>query len=195
MLKKVTLVLILLSLLSSCRWFGEATTPFFSWTNFKVPPGTPVFQQGYKDGCSTVLYARGNVFYRSRYSYKFDPKMIGNTEYRFGHSRGYSFCFQHVLASTSGPVGSFDKYLSPQGYDKTYNAGNINDTWDGALANDGVFSGSVTTPGNGLNGIFDVLQKGGSGETRGVFDSNPLWAGGSKGQYFGWGYDGSYYGN
>ena len=152
-------------------------------TNFKVPDGTPAFQKGFRDGCSTSSYSRGNVFYRWRYGHKYDTKMIDNAEYRFGYQRGYTWCFQNVLSGVSGPQASWDRFLSPYGYDSTMSAGNMNSTWDG------FFGGSVESPlgdqGSGFDGIFDVLQKGGSGSGGTAFGGNPLWAGGSSGQFFG----------
>jgi hypothetical protein len=189
-MKKILIITSLIIFLNSCRWLSDAGRPFYSMTNFKVPPGTPSFQQGYKDGCETVSYARGNAFYKTRYKgYRYDPKMIGNSEYRFGHSRGVSFCFMQVI---SQPQSSFDNYLNY--YDPTMMTQDYNTVGDGFL-DGGVFSWSATNAGGGLNGIFDVYQKGGSGTTGGVFDSNPLWAGGSVGQFFGQSYSGSYYGN
>jgi hypothetical protein len=175
------LLLFLLVQVFGCKWFTSIGAPYFEWTNFKVPQGTPAFQAGYKDGCSTVLYSRGNVYYRTRYSYRYDPKMIGNPEYRFGHSKGYTWCFQQVIAGTSGPVGSFDKYLNPGGYDRTFDAGNINDAW-GGLFGTGLDAPIKANPANGFNAMFDVWS---GGEGGGVFSANPLWAGGSKGQFFG----------
>jgi hypothetical protein len=179
------LLLFFLVQIDGCKWFTNAGTPYFKWTSFKIPQGTPAFQAGYKDGCSTVLYARGNVYYRTRYSYRYDPKMIGNPEYRFGHSRGYAWCFQQVVAGTSGPVGSFDKYLNPGGYDSTFSAGNINDAWGGMFSGTnqaGLDAPIKPNPANGFDAMFDVWSGGASGS---VFGANPLWAGGSKGQFFG----------
>lgn len=181
--------ILILLLTSSCQMITGAGTPFYAMTNIKIPEGTPAFQKGFRDGCETITYARGNPFYKTRYKgYRFDPKMIGNTEYRFGHSRGASFCFMHVAGNVHS---SFDNYLNY--YDPTMMSQDYNTVGDG-LFDGGVFSSSITTPGNGIDGIFDVLQKGGSGTTGSAFTSNPLWAGGSVGQFFGQSYSGSYYG-
>lgn len=178
-LSKIIIAVFLLQL-GACKWFTGAGTPYFSWSNFKVPDGTPAFQQGYKDGCSTVLYARGNIWYRTRYGYRYDPKMIGNPEYRFGHSRGYTWCFQQVLSGTGGPVGSWDKYIQPYGYDSTFTVptDGVSKAWGD------FFQGGVASPipSASLNSIFDDLSGGSSG---GAFSAHPIWAGHSKGQIFG----------
>jgi hypothetical protein len=176
----VRILIIVLSLqLGGCKWFTNAGTPYFQWTNFKIPEGTAAFKQGYKDGCSTVLYSRGNGFYRTRYQYRYDTKMIDNPEYRFGHSRGYSWCFQTILTGQTN--GSFDKYINPGGYDPTFNANNINNAWGGMF--EGLDAPIKVNPGNGFDAMFGVWS--GSGTGGSVFSSDPLWAGGSKGQFFG----------
>jgi hypothetical protein len=180
-MKSVFLYIILL-LLANCQMFSKGGMPTYSMMKFKIPDGTPTFRQGYKDGCGTALYARGNILYRSFYKYRFDPKLIGNSEYRLGHSRGYGFCFPTVANANTGPQSSFDKFINPYGYDAGFNAGNINDAWGGTF--DGTMGTSVT--GNGFNGIFDVLQKGGAGTGETTFGGNPIWSGGSRGQFFGW---------
>ncbi|OFW80257.1 MAG: hypothetical protein A2887_04200 [Alphaproteobacteria bacterium RIFCSPLOWO2_01_FULL_40_26] len=186
------LLLLLTLQLSSCRWFTGAGTTFFAWTNIKVPDGTPTFQQGFKDGCSTVLYARGNVYYRTRYSYRYDPKMIGNPEYRFGHSRGYTWCFQHMLQGQTGSQSSADKWLSQYGKQPMFDMApaDLGKAWGG------MFDG-LKAPGNpvasanpqGTDSGLDILQKGISGGEAGaggtVFGGHPLWAGESSIKFMG----------
>ena len=172
---------------TSCTIF---TIPFKSsfapLSNFKVPPGTPAFKSGYKDGCSSVLYSRGNMFYRSRYEYRYDPNMIDNTEYKFGYSKGGNWCFTHIVGiSPDNTLGAADGFssLSPYGerpmFDTSPNS--IDNAWGGMFGS-GLSSPIDTnsTPG-GLNAIFDVYQKGISGGEAGaggsVFGSNPLWSG------------------
>ena len=115
--------------------------------------------------------------------------MIGNTEYRFGFQRGNSWCFQTILAPQTGPRGGgLGKFLFVYG----------NDSWGfdaspGSINSTGLFGGSVSNPisTDSINGFFDVLQKGtdangvgGVGYT--AFGANPLWSGGSSGQFLGW---------
>jgi hypothetical protein len=174
---KSCFLILLISGLGSCKWFTSAGSPTFAWTNIKVPEGTPVFKQGFKDGCSSSTYARGNSIYRMRYGFKFDPKLISNSEYRFGHQRGYTFCFLYMLQGDSGR-GSFDLYLFPQGNSDTWTAKDINSAWGGFF--DGL-SAPIQPGGGGIDGIFSDLTAGGQGALSG----NPLWAGGSHGQFFG----------
>lgn len=177
-MKKITSLILFLIQLTSCQWFSTIGSPFYTMTNFKIPDGTPAFQQGFKDGCSTSTYARSNVLYRSRYGYRYDPKMIGNAEYRFGHSRGYTWCFQQSIAGATGALGSWDRYLHPYGYDTTFSSGDINSAWGGFFKG----SGSLAQPAGGDVGGFMGTLTNSSGS---VMNSNPLWAGGSSGQIFG----------
>lgn len=176
------IAIILLFNLPSCRWFTNAEMPLFGGSSIKIPKGTPTFKKGFRDGCSSVLYARGNLWYRTRYDYRYDVKLMGNPEYRFGHTRGYNWCF-HNAVGPAGLVGSPDRYLFIHGYDKTFNAGNVNDGWGGMFG--GGIAPLINVTGGGLNGVFDVLQKGGGGTGKTAFGTDPLWYGGSKGQFFG----------
>ena len=155
----------------------------FSGLKVKVPDGSPAFKLGYEHGCSNVLYTRGNVLYRNTRKYQYDPKMIGNAEYRLGVSRGYTACFQ-TIANPANSTASFDRYLNPSGamgygvFDMS--AGNINNAWGGFFGT--AAPSLINIPDGGLDGNFNLLSGGGGGS---VFGANPLWAGGSSGQFFG----------
>ena len=186
-MKKFLLILLLLEF-SGCKWITGAGSPYYKWFGFKIPDGTPSFKKGYKDGCSTILYARGNQLMRDRYGgYHYDGNMIGNPEYRFGFSRGWSWCFQTTIGPNA--VTSPDRYIAPFGnggnvFDMS--AGNINNAWGGLFGGGGA-SGEgkamgETIGGTGLNAVMGSVGGGGGG---GVFSGNPIWAGGSGGQIFG----------
>jgi len=166
--------LIILLFITSCRWVSDASTSYAIGTGFKVPPGSPVFQQGFKDGCSQIFYSRGNMFYRWRHKYNYNTKLNGNSEYRFGYTRGKSFCFNYIV----GGVSSFDRMLFP--HKDPIVAQDYNTTVDGMFG--GVDSPIPAADNGGLNGLFDMWA--GSGSTS-ALGANPLWAGGSSGQFFG----------
>ncbi len=177
---RVLLIVILLLQIASCRWIESAGPPALEWANLPTPDGTPLFKKGFRDGCSTAFYSRGNVYYRTKYGYRVDPILFRNGEYRFGHQRGYGYCFT-LIAGGAGPNSSWDRYVSPYGYDKTFNAKDIGEAWDGFFGG-GVGPFIQDNPGNGLDATVNVYSGGAGG---GVFSANPLWAGGSKGQFFG----------
>ena len=110
--------------------------------------------------------------------FKYDPALIGNTEYRFGQKRGYSWCFQQAQSANSGAIGSWERSIHPYGYDTTFNSGNIGSAWDGFFGHSGALGEKA---GGDVGGFMGVLNGGGSG----VFGGDPLYSGGSKGQIFG----------
>jgi hypothetical protein len=180
--KNIFLILLILSL-PNCKWLKIIGTPYYSLFSFKIPDGTPSFKKGYADGCATVLASRGNSMMRQRYGgFHYDADMIGNPEYRFGYSRGISWCFQ----TTVGPnnLTSPDRYLAHYGNNTTFEmgAGSINNAWGGLFGGSEGKAMGESIGGSGLDGVMGSVGSGGSG---GVFSGNPLWAGGSGGQFFG----------
>lgn len=170
-------------MLNSCQWISTANGSFSAFTSIKIPDGTAIFQKGFRDGCGNAFYARGNGLFRARYTFRFEGKLAGNSEYRFGLSRGYGYCFAYALSGVAGgPHASSDRMLSPHGYDSTFGAANQNAAWGDffggtAFSNVG-FGGSV-------DGVFGVYQTGIDGKTSAFNANGVLWAGGSSGQFFG----------
>lgn len=177
-LAKIFSILLLALSLNSCLWFTrDATDNFLRNFNVPNPPGTPNFKKGFKDGCSQILYSRGNFFYRMMFSYHYDTSLNYNKDYRFGYKRGYNACFLTIIASK---MPSFDKLLFPMGGGNDIGTGfysqmDYNDTTSGMFG--GILNSSF---GGDMNGVVENLGSGG-----GVLEANPLWAGGSKGQIFG----------
>lgn len=176
-LKKLVTLLFLFEI-TSC---GVASIPgkvtAFPLTNFKVPDGTPAFQAGYKVGCSAVMYARGNVFYRSRNDYNYDPKMIGVKDYRTGYSRGWAWCFNNIanLNMGGGANGSIDLGLFPAGHPFDSSPSTVDEAWGGFFETP---APNIIEIGSGLDGSFSVWQKGKSGGT--ALGGNPIWSGGGS---------------
>ena len=176
---KILLFIITAQCISSCAWIKNATTPYFAFTNFKVPDGTPKFQAGYKDGCSTALYSRGTVLYRNRYSYKFDPKMIDDPEYNFGHNRGYGWCFMNAVGA-SGIRGSGVDAIHPyesSGYDPTHNPSSIK-SFGGIMSNKQMWKMNYYN----INDVFSPFKYGTDGSS--TLTNNLLWSSGYSGGFF-----------
>lgn len=55
-----------------------------------VPPGTPAFQQGYRDGCRSAWADAGVRGYNERTE---DDTMKSNTDYQQGWGRGFGECY------------------------------------------------------------------------------------------------------
>ena len=175
----IGVILIILSL-TSCRWFsGDATEQFLRKFKIPQPPGSPNFKKGFKDGCSQILYARGNFFYRMIFKYHYDTSLNYNKDYRFGYKRGGNACFITII---SHKMPSADRLIFP------YGGGNDIGTGISSVGNynstSGMFGGVESPVGSGgdVNGIFEMWSEGDNGA---VLNSNPIWAGNSKGQFFG----------
>lgn len=176
---KIFITIVLIFTLNNCRWFTGAGQPFLSGTRIHTPPGSPKFKKGFNDGCSTVLFARGNYFYRMLHKHTYDPKLIDDSEYAFGYKRGYSYCFQYSVGPTAQFGGGSDMYLYPyknasNPFDQGMTAGSIDSTISyGAL--------QWWTAGS-LDGVISQTQNSGNGS---VFGSYPGWGTPSTGQFFG----------
>ena len=86
-IKKI-IILIILLLTVNCRYAKDAKLPNMTFAKIKIPAGTPNFRKGFADGCSTLLYSRGNMFYRTFHKFRFEGHLIDNDEYYFGRKRG-----------------------------------------------------------------------------------------------------------
>ena len=181
-----TILLISVLFVSSCGWMfsndpglGIFRSPKFSFAQIKMPAGSPTFQKGYADGCATVLSSRGNWFYRSLYNkYQFDYEYLNDKEYKFGHARGYNFCFFSIV----GPVGYFgggaDLYIF--GKNSGLETNDLNDAWQ--QGNVDWFQDSFGDVGGGVGGSFKSFsEKGG----KNILGSHPFW-GSQPDQIFSW---------
>jgi hypothetical protein len=177
--------LLILLLFSGCRWFSGAETPYLAFASPKVPDGTPIFKKGYEDGCKTIIKNRATGFYRDIYSYNYDTALIDNPEYQFGFSRGWTNCFNWVVSGRHTLGGSGDTYIYGNlGTGPNITKGDINSTIN-------YETGSWKNPfasGNGIDSMFDVIQKGNKGGTGTALDGHPLWgtSQSENSQIFGW---------
>lgn len=179
---KILIIAFILMPFSGCKWFTEAKPPALSFAQITVPVGTPKFQKGYKDGCGTVLYARGNILYRNIYKHNMDPSLIDDSEYMFGYKRGYSYCFQYAVGSGHFSGGA-DTYLYPKvptPYTQGMTAGNINNVYNGYGA-----LNWMNIPNGGLDGVVDAFSKNTHGQG-GVFSAYPTWGTPNTGGNFTW---------
>lgn len=201
-MQKILLKILILPLsiiyITSCKGvyrFAQNTpfSPTLAMAGIKVPEGTPKFQQGWKDGCSTGYHARGNGFYRSFHKIKQNSKLFMDPEYEFGHQRGYGFCYTKALSHLNSGTG-WDDYLFARS--KAWEAKSWNSTppfwedWNSISpfnnpSSNGGPLGSASGKSSGM-----ALRAIAPGEGKGVLGSfdgsgtHPLWAGGMDGHFF-----------
>ncbi len=169
--------LITILALSGCKFFTGAARYNLANMKYTVPAGTPIFQQGYRDGCENGLLTRGNTLYRMKYrGFNYTPSLIENPEYKFAYGRGYGYCF--TINTAGSHAGGTDAFIYGKGVAdlrKTSLSETLNyetGTWNNPL-NDKY---------GGLNGVFDGITK---PKGFSVFGSHPFY-GTSHNQIFDW---------
>ena len=183
-MKKILILstlLISLALLSNCRWItGAKLSPMKFMQTIEVE-GTPKFKLGFKDGCASTFYSRGNALYRLKYGWKFNTDLIDDPEYSFGRKRGYNYCFGYVVGGTSHFRGGWDRYIMGHGPAFDMGKGSI----DGVT---GSYSGNIfdvlNVPSGGVSANVEVL----SGGSDSVMSAHPFWGsrGMESGKLIGW---------
>lgn len=89
------LILMLLTLLSlgGCKNFhfkpGWARPASF---DMEPPPGPPIYQQGFRDGCESGYSGYANDFNKLFYTWKQDPQLTENKVYYQIWKDAYSYC-------------------------------------------------------------------------------------------------------
>ena len=178
MIKKTFLLLVILSF-SGCKFFTGADSYFFMGMNYKIPDGTPIFKQGYRDGCENGIYTRANVLYRGKYhGFKYTPSLIDNPEYKFGYGRGYGYCF--TMNTSGAHAGSFDQFIYGRGTPFEMGRGNIDGTVN---YEQGTWSNPFNVNAGGIDGVWGAVQ---SPKNFTAFGSHPLYGTPNTNQVFGW---------
>jgi len=167
---------------------GGCKSSFLSMTNFKVPDGTPMFQEGFRDGCGTILGARSTSLYRMKYAgYKFNPDYIDNPEYKFGYGKGWGYCFNYIVGAGYFGQGGADSYIYGKGA-TPFDMGKA--SWDSTVNyEEGTWNNPTNSEGgsNSIDGLWGEMQSPKGGFT--IFGSHPLYGTygtPNSGQIFGW---------
>lgn len=91
-LKTSGIIFISSLLVSGCSFYDQIVRPV-PYGMEQMPEGTPVFQAGWKDGCTTGLTVYGNDRYKASYDgFVQDKKMILNDEYYRAWKEAYTYC-------------------------------------------------------------------------------------------------------
>jgi hypothetical protein len=104
-MQKIYNIFFLLVFLSSCSFIKEdVLEPANLWKprpfgmEMEGPKdASPIFKQGWKDGCETGLAAYGSDHYRNLgYKFKQDISQINNTEYYMAWQNSYRYCRWYI---------------------------------------------------------------------------------------------------
>jgi hypothetical protein len=172
-------LLIAILFLSNCKLFTGSRRYLVANTNYSIPDGTPVFQQGWRDGCENGLYSRGNTFYRTKYNgFQYSPDLMDNPEYKFGYGKAYSYCF--TLNTAGEHSGGFDAFIYAKGAPFDMERTSIDRTVNYEV---GSWSNAANVKHKGVDGNFDAIQ---SPKGFSVFGSHPLYGTTNEKQIFGW---------
>ncbi len=177
-------ILLILIAISGCKWGTGYKAAPFAMLGMPEPDGTPIFKEGFKDGCGSILRNRGTGLFRDRYEYNYNIKLMENPEYQFGFSRGWTNCFNHVVAGRHTLGGSADTYIYGGNWGAPIDMGRAD--WTGTINYETGSWNDVFASGGGVTGTtFSPIQtgKGGSGT---AFGSHPLWGTPNDKQIFGW---------
>ncbi len=106
------LLLLLMLAISGCygRLFGDnADESIFApkplgLGNPNKDSGSPVYQQGFDDGCKTGLATMVSDAYKSFYGFKQDPYMVDNPVYYKAWKDAYQYCRQYAFRFTWDPI-------------------------------------------------------------------------------------------
>jgi hypothetical protein len=92
-----SLPIIAITLLCGCSDFGELFTKPRPYGLGQTPEGSPIFKQGWEDGCDTGLGVNGGLSYRRKsYRFKQDITMLDNPEYYGAWKTAYTYCRFYV---------------------------------------------------------------------------------------------------
>ena len=90
----------LVFLLSACGWSGYTAASL----DTRPPPGPPIFQQAWSDGCETGIASNTNDFYKLFVKIKQDPAMMKEEIYRRVWQDAYNYCWFQTSTTLSQPI-------------------------------------------------------------------------------------------
>lgn len=105
---KVVLLVFILCELSACRYFhmdiGWAKPPEFDMT---PPPGPPIYQQGFKDGCESGYSGYGSSGQKLFWKWKQDPRLVENKVYYQIWKDAYGYCALYAMMESEHGLGNW----------------------------------------------------------------------------------------
>lgn len=86
-----TLTILFLLALPAC----DALPPWHQWMEEGPPPGqeyTPLYVEGWQDGCHSGIHATANNWYKMHYSFRQDPYKAQDRVYYKGWKDAFDYC-------------------------------------------------------------------------------------------------------
>ncbi len=103
------LMLISITTLCGCTYFHAG----FGWgikppeTAFEPPPGPPIYQQGFREGCESGYKGYGSSFNKLFGSWKQDPELVENEMYYRIWKDAYLYCANYAMIQDEHGLGSW----------------------------------------------------------------------------------------
>lgn len=88
-------MIILASSLSACKYFHSDFSllkPKPAELSMEPPPGPPIYQQGFRDGCESGFSGYASSFHKLFYTFKQDPELTSNQMYYRIWKDSYAYC-------------------------------------------------------------------------------------------------------
>jgi hypothetical protein len=97
--------------MSSCRngKFYPAWAKPLSLDIADAPEGSPIYQQGYRDGCESGFKGYSQPYNKVWWKFRQDPKLRGNPVYYKIWKDAYSYCAAYALSASMNGIGNVDK--------------------------------------------------------------------------------------
>ncbi len=93
----LVIVILLPASLSGCgKVFERIFTKPRPMNLGETPPGSPIFQKGWDDGCESGLSAYGGSRYKTAYGFQQDLSLVDNPEYYRAWKDAYTYCRWYV---------------------------------------------------------------------------------------------------
>ncbi len=94
---RLLIILAIILQLSACKKVQQMVFEPRPWGMAETPDGSPVFRQGWEDGCNTGLGVYGGSAYRvNAYKFRQDITQTDNPEYYRAWKDAYTYCRWYV---------------------------------------------------------------------------------------------------
>jgi len=105
---KILLLMMMVAQLTACTYFhvdpGWAKPPEL---DMEPPPGPPIYQQGFKDGCQSGLSGYGYSGVKLFWKWKQDSQLASNKVYYQIWKDAYAYCAYYAMMENEHGLGNW----------------------------------------------------------------------------------------